>query len=42
MNEKYEMTPEELKVFIKKMEEDTSVIVIIEREDSDGAERSEI
>ena len=38
MEKQYEMTPEELKAYISSMEEDTTVIVIIEREDSDGEE----
>ena len=38
MNGTCEMTPEELKGFIKMMKDDTTVIVVIDREDSDGAE----
>lgn len=38
MEKQYEMTSEELKAYISSMEEDTTVIVIIEREDSDGEE----
>ena len=39
MNGTCEMTPEELKEYIKTMEDDTTVIVIIDREDSNGEER---
>ena len=39
MNERYEMTLDELQEFIKTMEEDTTVTVIIEREDADGEDR---
>ncbi len=39
MDDKYEMTPEELQAFIKKMEAGTTVTVIIEREDNDGEDR---
>ena len=38
MEKQYEMTSEELKTYISTMEEDTTVIVIIEREDSNGEE----
>ena len=39
MNGTCEMTPEELKKYIKTMEDDTTVIVIIDREESNGEER---